>query len=260
MPADRHLRVVTVYPELLGTYGDGGNAVVLAARARRRGIPSEVVAVSAATALPADGDIYCLGGGEDTNQALAATLLAADGGLARAVDRGAVVFGVCAGLQLLGHTFADRDGAVRAGLGLLDIDCARLAERAVGEVVVTATGIVGLPVLTGFENHRGNAVLRPGARALGEVLVGTGNGNGSEGVVRDTVVATYLHGPVLARNPALADHLIATVLGDLAPLQDTLVDRLRAERLSSSGAVLTEEASGRRAATPAGHDEENRLP
>lgn len=232
MPADSVLTIVTVYPRLLGTYGDGGNALILAARSIGRGIPARVLEVDTGAALPVGADLYCLGGGEDANQYLAAEHLLADGGLGRAVTRGATVLGVCAGLQLLGHHFTDGAGGSHPGLGLLDLSCGRLAARAVGEVVVEATGVPGLPALTGFENHRGDAVLGAGTAPLGTVRVGIGNGpDRREGAVQGKVVATYLHGPVLARNPALADHLLSQALGQLPPLTDLIADRLHEQSL-----------------------------
>lgn len=232
------LTIVSVYPELLGTYGDTGNALVLASRARRRGIRADVVTVSPGTAIPDSGDLYCLGGGEDSNQTVAAELLVADGGLVRAAGRGAVVLGVCAGLQLLGNTFSDSAGLVRDGLGLLDLDCRRLPGRAVGEVVVDPTGLPGTPALTGYENHRGDAVLHGSTGPLGTVRVGVGNGpSGLDGAVLGRVVATYLHGPLLARNPAFADRLLADVVGTLAPLEDDTAIRLHDHRLREAFAA-----------------------
>jgi lipid II isoglutaminyl synthase (glutamine-hydrolysing) len=89
--------------------------------------------------------------------------------------------------------------------------------------------------LTGFENHRGGTVLGPAAQPLARVVSGAGNrdGDGVDGAVQGSVVATYLHGPCLARNPQLADHLLAQVVGDLAPLDLPEVDQLRRERLAA---------------------------
>ena len=100
----------------------------------------------------------------------------------------------------------------------------------VGEILVEPDAAAGLPALSGYENHAGLTDLGPGATALGRVDVGVGNGDGTEGAIGGRVVGTYLHGPVLARNPALADRLLSWVVGDLEPLDDTGVDDLRAER------------------------------
>jgi CobQ-like glutamine amidotransferase family enzyme len=225
------IRVALLYPELLGTYGDRGNARVLVQRLAWRGVPAELVEAPWGEPAPASCDIYVLGGGEDSPQASAAAALIAEGTLNRAVDDGAAVLGICAGFQILGHSFFGPDGAARPGLGLLDCTTARRASpRIVGEILVEPNHAVGLPALSGYENHAGLTDLGPGATPLGRVEVGVGNGDGTEGAIGGRVVGTYLHGPVLARNPALADRLLSWVVGDLEPLDDAEVDDLRAER------------------------------
>lgn len=229
--------IALLYPELLGTYGDGGNATVLAQRLHWRGIAAEVVDVHAGEPIPSCCQIYVMGGGEDAPQALAARELRSGSVLADAVAGGAAVLAVCAGLQVLGNRFAGEDGKVHDGLGLLDCETHRDdGPRRVGEVVATPDPSLDLPDLTGYENHGGVTTLGPGARPLGRVVVGHGNdgGDGSEGIVNGRVVGTYLHGPVLARNPALADYLLTSVLGPLDPLDDTEVEALRKERLHAA--------------------------
>jgi CobQ-like glutamine amidotransferase family enzyme len=229
--------VALLYPELLGTYGDGGNATVLVQRLRWRGIPAEVLDVHAGEPIPRGCQVYLMGGGEDAPQTLAARELRSNGVLTEAVDGGAAVLAVCAGLQVLGNSFAGEDGKAHEGLGLLDCETHRDdGPRRVGEVVVTPDPSLDLPALTGYENHGGVTTLGPDARPLGKVVVGHGNdgGDGSEGIVSGRVVGTYLHGPVLARNPALADHLLSSVLGPLEPLDDGEVEALRKERLHAA--------------------------
>ena len=126
------LRLVWVYPDLLSTYGDRGNLLVLSRRARLRGIEVEPVEVNSDQPVPRQGDIYLLGGGEDLPQILAANRLRADGGLAAAADRGAVIFAVCAGYQLLGDQFGGVEGEPVTGLGVLDISSGRGERRGVG--------------------------------------------------------------------------------------------------------------------------------
>jgi hypothetical protein len=232
------LHIVVVYPDLLGTYGDGGNGLILARRAQWRGVEVELTQGPSDAPLPG-ADIYCLGGGEDGPQVRAARSLMEDGVLARRVAEGAVVLAVCAGYQIVGRQFPGADGAVHEGVGLLDIATSKGAgPRAVGEVVAEATG-VALPTLTGFENHGGSTTLAPGAVPLARVVKGTGNGDGTgtEGAVAGHVVGTYLHGPVLARNPALADLLLGWALdgATLAPLDDRAEDALRRERFATAG-------------------------
>jgi CobQ-like glutamine amidotransferase family enzyme len=227
------VRIALVYPALLGTYGDGGNASVLAQRLRWRGREAETIDVGVDEALPAQADVYVLGGGEDTAQTLAVSRLERDGGLHRAAEGGKPVFAVCAGFQILGTTFLDGQGRDHPGLGLIDCRTDRLpGPRAVGELLADPQ-IPGMPVLTGYENHGGRTVLGPAARPLGRVRDGVGNGDGTDGAVQGSVVATYLHGPALARNPALADHLLELVVGDLPPLDDREEEELRRERLAA---------------------------
>ena len=250
------LRIVVVYPDLLGTYGDGGNGLILARRAQWRGVEVELMQGPSDAPLPG-ADIYCLGGGEDGPQVRAARSLMEDGVLARRVAEGAVVLAVCAGYQIVGKQFPGADGAVHEGVGLLDIATSKDAgPRAVGEVVAEATGVT-LPALTGFENHGGSTTLAPGAVPLARVVKGTGNGDGTgtEGAVCGHVVGTYLHGPVLARNPALADLLLGWALdgATLAPLDDRAEDALRQERFATAG-TARRRLFGRR------HKEDGALP
>jgi CobQ-like glutamine amidotransferase family enzyme len=232
------LGIVWVYPDLLSTYGDRGNMLVLAHRAEQRGITVEHLLVRSDEPLPATADIYLVGGGEDGPQALAAQRLTADGNLLRAVNQGAAVFAVCAGYQLLGTSFSAK-GAQCPGLDLLDLTSDRGETRAVGELSGDVDPRLGLPPLTGFENHGGRTRLGPGAAPLALVTAGTGNDGHTEGAWRGKILGTYLHGPALARNPAIADLLLrwATGADSLAPLDDTWSDKLRAERLAAAGAA-----------------------
>jgi lipid II isoglutaminyl synthase (glutamine-hydrolysing) len=230
------LRVVWVYPDLLSTYGDRGNMLILAARAARRGIGVETLEVRSDQPLPSSADIYLIGGGEDGPQALAAQRLIADGGLHRAVNQGAAVLAVCAGYQLFGTSFFAK-GAKCAGLGLLDLSSDRGETRAVGELRGDIDPRLGLPPLTGFENHGGRTHLGPGVSPLARVTAGIGNDGATEGAWRGKILGTYSHGPALARNPAIADLLLRWAIGadSLAPLDDTWADRLRGERLAAAG-------------------------
>ena len=232
----REVSIALLRPGLLGTYGDRGNAVVLAERLRRRGISAEVLDLDRGP-VPTTADIYLLGGGEDGAQSGVAADEQLRGALHAAVERGAVVLGVCAGFQLLGRSFETGTGEEIAGFGILDCKSARReGARAVGEVFSQPRPELGLPTLTGFENHGGGTWLAPGLAPLGrlELGVGNGDGEGTEGAISGHVIGTYLHGPVLARNPALADLLLTWAVGKLAPLPMPEVDRLRAERLSEA--------------------------
>jgi CobQ-like glutamine amidotransferase family enzyme len=145
------------------------------------------------------------------------------------------VLAICAAIQVLGHWYETSAGERVDGVGLLDVTTAPQPERTIGEV--TATPLIdGLTQpLTGFENHRGGTVLGPQARPLARVTKGSGNraGDGHDGAVQGSVVATYLHGCCLARNPELADYLLSQVVGDLPPLELPEVELLRRERLAA---------------------------
>ncbi len=232
------LRIAVVYPDLLGTYGDGGNGLILARRAQWRGIEAELLQAPSDAPLP-EADVYCLGGGEDGPQVRAARSLIEDGVLRRRAAEGAAILAVCAGYQIVGKSFPGADGAPHEGVGLLNVATVKgSGTRAVGEVVAEAIG-ASLPALTGFENHGGSTTLAPGTMPLALVSAGIGNGDGTgtEGAVAGHVLGTYLHGPVLARNPALADLLLRWALGteELAPLDDTAEEALRQERLGAAG-------------------------
>lgn len=230
------LRLVWVYPDLLSTYGDRGNLLVLERRARLRGLAVESVIVNADQPVPRHGDIYLMGGGEDLPQILAARRLRADGGLKAAAERGAVVFAVCAGYQLLGVEFGGEDGQPLPGLEILNIRSGRGARRGVGEILADVDPSLGVPRLTGFENHQGVTRLGPGVAPLARIVTGVGNGDGTEGAYAGRVLGTYLHGPALVRNPALADLLLGWVAGRLPPLQPADEEwtlRLREQRLAA---------------------------
>ncbi|WP_275581054.1 type 1 glutamine amidotransferase [Natronosporangium hydrolyticum] len=233
-PSESTLRIVWVYPDLMSTYGDRGNLLILAHRARARGIPVEPIEVRSTEPLPRHADIYLLGGGEDGPQSLAAQRLNTDGALHRAVESGSVIFAVCAGYQLLGASFYAKDQQ-HAGLGLLDLRSDRGPSRAVGELAGPVDPRLSLPTLTGFENHGGRTHLGPEVYPLAEVTTGVGNDGSTEGAFRGTVLGTYSHGPALARNPALADLLLRWATGNnqLAPLDDSWSERLRGERLAA---------------------------
>ncbi len=230
------LRLVWVYPDLLSTYGDRGNLLILERRARLRGLAVESVLVNADQPVPREGDIYLMGGGEDLPQILAGRRLRADGGLASAAGRGAVVFAVCAGYQLLGAEFGGEEGQPVPGLEILDMRSGRGEQRGVGEIVADVDPRLGVPRLTGFENHQGVTRLGPGAAPLARVQVGVGNGDGTEGAFAGHVLGTYLHGPALVRNPGLADLLLSWAAGPLPPLADRDEEwtrRLRDQRLAA---------------------------
>ncbi|UYP19301.1 glutamine amidotransferase [Rhodococcus sp. Z13] len=233
--SDSTVRIGLVLPDVMGTYGDGGNALVLRQRLRMRGHDAEIVEIGLSDPVPESLDLYTLGGAEDFAQRLATRHLLRYPGLQKAAGRGAPVLAICAAIQVLGHWYETSAGERVDGVGLLDVTTSPQQTRSIGEIV-TRPIVPGLTQpLTGFENHRGGTTLGPDAAGLGRVERGDGNGvgDGLEGAVQGSVIGTYLHGPVLARNPELADHLLARALGvdSLPPLDLPEVEQLRRERL-----------------------------
>jgi len=215
------LEIIRIHNELLGTYGDRGNSDVLQYRAGLRKIKARVTDISYLDPLPRSGDIYLLGGAEDAAQLLSLTALRKGSILARAANKGAVVLAICAGFQLLGTKYITRDEEF-AGLGLLDVSTAPGDKRLVGDIAVKSP-LFELP-LTGFENHSSVTTVGSEAKPFASVISGNGNGvAGLDGAMSENVFGTYLHGPVLARNPEFADLLLERALGtSIEPVVDDL--------------------------------------
>jgi CobQ-like glutamine amidotransferase family enzyme len=242
--ADRTLRVCALYPDLLNIYADRGNLLLLERRCEWRGIGFELAGVGLGDPLDPDAhDLFYIGGGQDRDQALCARDMVDTkrDALHAAAARGAVVFAVCGGYQLLGHSYA-MDGERLPGVGLVDVETVREeGARLIGNVAIE---LDDGQVLAGFENHGGRTRLGPGARPLGRVLRGHGNDgrSGYEGVrggPHDTVVGTYLHGPLLPKNAHFADWLTVTALGiaprELAQLDDSLESAAHAAARRAAG-------------------------
>jgi len=221
-----------LYPEYLNIYADRGNMAVLERRAAWRGIGFDYRTVGLGEeANPDEHDLYYVGGGQDREQALVAPDLATKGeSLRDAVDGGAAFLAVCGGYQLLGRFYRDRSGAELPGIGLLPHYTVAGERRMIGDVLLECELEPGQRrPLAGFENHAGRTYLDEGAEPLGRVVAGFGN-NGEDGVEGSRVgnaLGTYLHGPLLPRNPWLADWLIGKALArrlgdapDLEPLPD----------------------------------------
>lgn len=216
------MKIIRIHNELLGTYGDQGNAEVLAYRAGLAGIDTTVVDISYREPLPSNGDIYLLGGAEDAAQILSCNALSS-GALHGAVEKGAIILAICAGFQILGKSFYANNTEQR-GLGLLNIITTPGVERYVGDIAIHSK-LLEIN-LTGFENHGGKTILGVGVEAFGSVVVGHGNGDGvSDGAIDGNIFGTYLHGPVLARNPEFADLLLSRAHGSPVKVLDPLADR-----------------------------------
>ena len=190
--SDSTVRIGLVLPDVMGTYGDGGNAVVLRQRLRLRGKSAEIVAITLEDPVPSQLDIYVLGGAEDYAQRLATRHLLRYPGLQQAISRGAPVLAICAAIQVLGHWYETSAGERVDGVGVLDLTTSPQPERSIGEVTATPLLDALTQPLTGFENHRGGTVLGPDARPLATVTKGAGNrdGDGIDGAVQGSVIAT----------------------------------------------------------------------
>jgi lipid II isoglutaminyl synthase (glutamine-hydrolysing) len=233
------IRVGHLYPDYLNIYADRGNIAVFARRAAWRGHELEVEEIGMDTRVePGAHDLYYVGGGQDREQALVARNMAAKSeGLKEAVAGGAAVLAVCGGYQLLGRFYRERSGVELPGVGLLPLHTVAGERRMIGDVLLECELEPGRPrTLAGFENHAGRTFLDSGAQPLGRVVSGFGNDgdSGFEGCRVGRVVGTYLHGPLLPRNPWLADWLLAQALAHrtgeaAAPELEPLGDALEAE-------------------------------
>jgi lipid II isoglutaminyl synthase (glutamine-hydrolysing) len=226
-----------LYPAHLSIYADRGNVQVLRQRCAWRGIelveqPLEL----GGTLEPGGADLYLIGGGQDRDQVLvAADLQRQRDVLHAAVADGAAVLAVCGGYQMLGHRYLGHQGDEIPGIGLVDLDTVAGDRRMIGNILCTCDlgDGEGARQLVGFENHAGRTLLGPGVTPLARVVAGHGNDgeSGFEGVRQGKVVGTYIHGPLLPKNPWLADWLITRALertqGEvrLEPLDDTFERR-----------------------------------
>jgi CobQ-like glutamine amidotransferase family enzyme len=228
----------------MNIYADRGNLLVLRRRCAWRGIGFTLRAAGLGDAIDPDAhDLFYLGGGQDRDQRLCARDLVDTkrDALHAAAARGAVVLGVCGGFQLLGRSYALGEEEI-PGLGLVDLHTVRSdGPRLIGDVAIEVDlDGDGPRILAGFENHGGRTHLGPGAQPLGRVVRGHGNtgASGAEGVRRDGVIGTYLHGPLLPKNAWFADWLIRRAAGipDLEPLDDALEAAAHAEARRAAGA------------------------
>ncbi len=253
------VRICYLYPEMMSLYGDRGNVLALVRRAEWRGIAVVVEEVGVGEATDFSRyDIAFVGGGQDREQALIAEDFARRKreDLLAAVEEGLPLLAVCGGYQLLGRFYRTADGQELPGVGLFDAWTVAGAPRLIGNVVVESDLFPEGPrTIVGFENHAGRTYLGAGAKPLGRVVVGHGNNgeDGWEGAVYKNAVGTYLHGPLLPKNPALADWLLRAALARrygredaeaaLARLDDAIEEEAhraairRAQETAANGAV-----------------------
>lgn len=208
------LRVGHLYPDYLNIYADRGNIAVLSRRSSLRGHELEIDAIGTTDVVEPGGyDLFYVGGGQDREQALIAPDLAAKGeAIKAAVSAGAALLAVCGGYQLLGRGYRGRDGSTMPGVGLFPHETVAGTTRMIGDVLLECELEPGeARTIAGFENHAGRTLLDAGAEPLGRVVYGFGNDgeSGFEGCRVGRALGTYLHGPLLPRNPWLADWLLA---------------------------------------------------
>ena len=245
------IRIAHLYPDYLNIYADRGNIAVLRRRAALRGHEVEIKAIGIGDDLqPAEHDLLYVGGGQDREQVLVAPDLAAKGDAIRAaVAEGVAALAVCGGYQLLGRGYWGRDGLFMPGAQVFPLETVAGPTRMIGDVLLESELEPGRRrTIAGFENHGGRTTLDPGAEPLGRVVYGFGNDgeSGYEGCRVGRALGTYLHGPLLPRNPWLADWLLAQALAhatdggppELEPLPDSLeqaAHRVASERAQARG-------------------------
>jgi CobQ-like glutamine amidotransferase family enzyme len=232
------IRVVHLYPREMNIYGDHGNVLTLARRLDWHGYSVEILEVHPGDPLPANTDVLVGGGGQDSGQTLVERdLLRLGPELLAMAEDGMPMLMVCGLYQLFGHEFRTGSGQVLHGIGLLDVETVAGSGRLIGNVVVDSDDF---GQVIGYENHSGRTTLGGHAAPLGRVGPGTGNNgsDGTEGARYNNVIGTYLHGSLLPKNPAIADHLIAVAVerrfgsAELRTIDETLTEQARRSALS----------------------------
>jgi CobQ-like glutamine amidotransferase family enzyme len=255
-PERRRIKLAHLYPDAMDLYADNGNVLAVRRRCEWRGIDVEVVEVL--VGQPAeldDADLIVMGGGQDAAQVQVASDLVRRGAVLRElIDGGAAALLVCGGFQLFGTEYVSASGESLPGIGVFDARTVAGDDRVIGNIATSVSlrrwgaAHAYAPIdVVGFENHAGRTVLGPGVEPFGSVIHGGGNlGDGSvEGAVYRNAVGTYLHGPLLPKNPRVADHLIIAALAHrygfaepLAPLDDVVemgAHRIAFERSAQEG-------------------------
>ena len=237
------LRLLALYPDQMNIYADRGNIIFLQRRCEWRGIDFSYAAAGSGERVdPAAHDLFYIGGGQDRDQRMVAADMVESKRESRWPSRSTTAPSCwrSAVATSCSATATSWTRSTLPGLGLVDLETVREpGPRLIGNVVIETDLGAGPRLLAGFENHGGRTYLGAGARPLGRVVKGHGNNgrDGFEGVRRDNLVGTYLHGPLLPKNAWLADHLIALALErrygdrpDLEPLDDALEAAAHAER------------------------------
>ena len=244
------IRVGHLYPDYLNIYADRGNIAVLTMRAAWRGHELVVSPVTVGDDVGAGAfDLLYVGGGQDREQALVAEdIVAKRDGITAAVATGTAVLAVCGGYQLLGRSYRDFHGEDLPGVGLFPLETVAGERRMIGDVLLECEPEPGVRrTLAGFENHAGRTRLDPGTDPLGRVLYGFGNDgeSGFEGCRLGRAVGTYLHGPLLPRNPWFADWVLAQALAHATGTDPTPLEPLADELEAQAHAVSARRAESR---------------
>lgn len=241
------VRLCHLYPKEMNIYADRGNIAVIRQRLAWRGYGLDVHEAGLGDSVtPGEHDFYYMSGGQDRDQMLVAEDLVANkaDAMRSASADGAVQLYVCGGIQLAGHRYAAVGGKMLPGVGVLDLETTAGDTRLIGDLVIEADLDGERRTVVGYENHAGRTQLGTGCRPLGAVVSGHGNNDldGGEGAVVNRVVGTYLHGPLLPKNPWLADILLRWALehrysevAALEPLDDTLEHAAHADAVARAG-------------------------
>lgn len=224
-----------LYGSKMNIYGDRGNVLALAQRARWRGHEPQVVEIGIGDPIPPEVDVFFFGGGQDQEQIAVSKDLHGEKGnaLKQAIESGASLLSVCGGYQLLGHEYRPHDAEPLPGISLFDVISTAGRERFIGNVVIDSE----FGELVGFENHSGLTELGPGVRPLGTVRVGRGNNgkDGTEGAIYKNAIGCYLHGALLPKNPHMADWLLTAGLSRRGPIElPPLDDRIEHEAFATA--------------------------
>jgi len=243
MKKNLSITVGWLYPDLMSIYGDRGNIITLTKRAMWRGIEASVRVITLFTPEKEleTCDVLLMGGAQDSQQTIVAKdLVKKKGMLQQLIEKGIPGLYICGAYQFLGKYYKEADGSIVNGLGIFDLYTESFGEkspRLIGNMSYRPTGILkNAPLMVGFENHGGRTYLGTPVKPLGQVVNGFGNNgeDGSEGAVYKNSLGTYSHGPMLPKNPEIADWLLGKTLEmkykrqvSLSPLDDSLSNRAR---------------------------------
>lgn len=201
------INITHLYANEMNIYGDSGNVLTLSWRLKKHGYLPNIVKVGIGDTIPTDTDILICGGGQDSGQSVVKEdLLSKATTLKSMIKDGMVTLAICGTYQLLGHYFKLSSGESIDGIGVFDAHTVASDDRLIGNIVVSTP----FGELVGFENHSGRTILSDSQLPLGQVIKGYGNDgkSGKEGAVTLNAFGTYLHGPLLPKNPRIADELI----------------------------------------------------